>query len=156
MHSYFASSRNPDNQSNLRQLQGCANVGETSCNDQPRRAFTSRLTASHVGATVDTCRLPTSVDDDKVETDAVVGLLNLVESVSLDTEVDGTPKVEVDLSIPAIIPLSSDSSAFVFYEEDPIFANRVDHFRSPSDPDFSAHEMSDSDVEAFDVEPIPK
>jgi hypothetical protein len=155
MHLYFASSRNPDNRSDLRQLQGCANVGETSCKDQPRHAFTSRLTASHAGATVDTSRL-TTLDDDKVETNVVVRLLNLVKSVPLDTEVCGTHEVEVDLSILVIIPLSSDSSAFVFSEDDPTFADRPDHFHSPLDLDFSAHEMSDFDLEAFDVEPTLK
>jgi hypothetical protein len=83
---------------------------------------------------------------------AVQGLLDLTANAPVYVDTAGSDEagdqqsIEVDLSIPAIVHVSSDSSAFIFSEDDPSF---VDHLL---DTDLSGDNFFDSDDDSKVVE----
>jgi hypothetical protein len=39
--------------------------------------------------------------------------------------------VVLELSVPTVVPISSDSSAFAYFEDDPSFQDLIDQFKIP-------------------------
>jgi hypothetical protein len=64
--------------------------------------------------------------------------------------------VVLELSVPAVVPISSDSGAFVHSEDDPSFQDPVDQFKVPSEseepePDLSNEDSSDDFMSDLDL-----
>jgi hypothetical protein len=58
--------------------------------------------------------------------------------------------------MPAVVPISSDSSAFVHFEDDPSFQDPADQFKVPSEskepePDLSNEDSSDDFMSDLDL-----
>lgn len=98
---------------------------------------------------------------------AALGSLNLKNrGVPRDTMPSGRVAImgegdtEVDLSMPAVIPVSSESSAYVYSEDDPSFKDPADQVRVPSESDLdgSDDEMTEgSDFSDFqDLDEVRK
>jgi hypothetical protein len=97
--------------------------------------------------------------DTKKKKSVGFGFLNLRKDVlmSIDTKEGRSAKsteVEVEVSILDVVFVSSDSSAFVYLEDNPSFVDLCDHL--PADPDLSSDDMEDSDFDDFDLEPTMK
>jgi hypothetical protein len=134
--SYFQASRNTDNNADLDQIQGCSNRPDLERKARQRKRVRELTKKNEVEGLPDIAALG----------------LNLSEAaVSVDTDgaaMQDVADVDVELSIPAVLLVSSESSAYIHSEDDPTFH---DFSTCPySDSSFDTTSDKDSELDGDD------
>jgi hypothetical protein len=143
INSYFMTTRNVENKGDLDQVQGCENNPDLRRRHRGGRRHSDRRGSAAHGAS----------EDDA----AATSLLDLGGSslASVDAETasmrNGVSEGEtvLELSIPPVLSVSSDSSRYVFSEDDPSFVDPHDKVPSGSNLDVSSE---DSDFDDLDLQ----